>query len=376
MKPNNFSFQSYGRGRIGKISTKHGKIITPAFFFCGTKAAIKGLDHQEVFNQTQILLCNTFHLHEHADKIEQLGGLHNFINWQKPIFSDSGGFQIFSLGNGHVTDEIKGVKTRAKNLAKVTEDGCFFTNPINGNKSFFSAIESMDTQIKLGVNLAVAFDECTTSNAGYEYTKNSMERSHRWEQISLDYFNLHKQPHQDLYGVVQGGTYKDLRDQSIDFINSKNFFGHCIGGSLGKTKEEMYEVIKYVAPKLDKNRPIHLLGIGHIEDIFNLAPYVDTFDCVEPTRIARHGNALVKKGKLNLKNSKFSLDSLPISTECGCITCKNYSRAYISYLFKVKELSGIQLLVRHNVYFMNEMMEQIRAAIETDSLEVLKKEWI
>jgi queuine tRNA-ribosyltransferase len=371
-----FSYTKYKNGRIGKISTLHGEISTPAFIFCGTKGAIKGLDHSEIFDETQILLCNTFHLRDQADKIEKLGGLHKFINWNKPIITDSGGFQIFSLGNGHISDEIKGIKNRKENLVKIFEDGCWFKNPLNGEKNFFSAKISIETQIKLGVDLVVSFDECTTSNSGYEYTKKSLERSHKWEEISLNYFEKNAKDHQMLYGIVQGGIFHDLRDKSINFVNEKNFFGHCIGGSLGKTKEEMYEIVKYVAQKLDQTRPIHLLGIGKPEDIFHLAPFIDTFDCVEPTRIARHGNSLIKKGKLNMKNSKFAFDSKPLDENCLCSTCKNFSRAYIHYLFKAKEIAGIQLLVRHNIHFMNTFMKELREAIANNELEKIKEIWL
>ena len=374
---NRFIFENYPNGKIGKIITTHGEIETPAFIFCGTKGAIKGLDHHEIFDSTQILLCNTFHLHNYADNIEKLGGLHKFINWNKPIITDSGGFQIFSLGNGYVANEIKGVKFGTTNFTKITEDGCFFKNPINGDSQFFSAINSMQTQIKLGVDLAISFDECTTSNAGYDYTKNSMYRSHRWEQESLDYFNINKKPHQSLYGIVQGGTYEDLRLESIDFVNSRDFFGICIGGSLGKTKQEMYDIVKFISKKLDRTRPIHLLGIGRIEDILHLYPYVDTFDCVEPTRIARHGTALIKKGRLNLRNSKFITDNRPIENDCPCLTCQRYSRAYIAYLLKVNEISSIQLIVRHNIFYMNQFMKELRATIQNhEDITILKNKWL
>ena len=311
-----------------------------------------------------------------AENIEKLGGIHKFINWNKPIITDSGGFQIFSLGNGYISDEIKGVRNREKNLVKIQEEGCYFKNPKNGNQMFLSAELSIKTQIQLGVDFVVAFDECTTSNAGYEYTKKSMERSHRWEKISLDYFNANKKNHQGLYGIIQGGIYEDLRIKSIDFVNNNDFFGICIGGSLGKTKEDMEKVVQFTAEKLEKNRPVHLLGIGFIEDIIKFAPYVDTFDCVEPTRIARHGNAINPGAKLNLKNSQYLLDSRPLYEGCTCLTCQKYSRAYIHYLIKAKEMSCVQLLVRHNIHMMNQLMIDVRNGIKKDNLEEVKAKWV
>jgi queuine tRNA-ribosyltransferase len=370
-----FKFTKYKQGRIGTITTKHGVINTPAFIFCGTKAAIKGLDHSYIHNETQVLLCNTFHLYNYADNIEKLGGLHKFMNWNKPIITDSGGFQIFSLGHGYISDEIKGIRNRKENLVKITDDGCFFKNPINGDKMFLSPVDSIKTQIKLGVDIAVAFDECTTSNAGYEYTQQSTRRSHKWEKISLEYFQQHKKSYQSLYGIVQGGIYTDLRDESIKFINQTEFDGICIGGSLGKSKEDMYQIVKYTADRLEETRPRHLLGIGKISDILNLFPYVDTFDCVEPTRIARHGTALLRSGKINIRNSIFYDDFRAICDKCLCHTCKNYTRAYIHYLFKVHEISGIQMLVIHNIHIMNTLMEKLREAIINDEIELLKETW-
>ncbi len=378
-----FHYKDYKNGRIGSINTIHGSVTTPAFVFCGTKGTIKGL--LSCYFNSQILLCNAFHLKNHSDTIYQFGGLHKYIGWNKPIIMDSGGFQIFSMGYGSVASEIKGVRNKNKNYTKIIEEGCIFTDPNSGTKSLLSPEWSIETQYKLGADLTIVFDECTASHSGYEYTKESMYRSHRWELRSLKHFKeLHlKKPFQQtinnpkqfwngpkqqiLYGIVQGGTYTDLRNQSIDFINqNQDFNAIAIGGSLGKSKKEMYDIVTYTAENLDKSRPRHLLGIGRVEDIITLAPYIDTFDCVEPTRIARHGMALIKKNKLNLKNQKFINDYNPIETDCQCDTCKNYSRSYISYLIKSHEIAGIQALVIHNIFFMNRLMEDIRHHISNN----------
>ena len=372
-----FTYEETKNGRLGKISTIHGDIITPCFIFCATKAAIKGHDHSKMLEKTQIILSNTFHLFPFADTIEKLGGIHKFINWSKPILTDSGGFQVFSLGHGHIADEIKGIRRREKNLVKIRENGCTFTNPKNGDKIFIGPEESIATQIKLGVDFVVAFDECTPSNSGYDYTARATDRSHRWEKISLDYFNEHSKDHQGIYGIVQGGIYENLRDISIKFIKENNFFGVAIGGSLGKTKEEMYEVVKRTSEKLRETRPVHLLGIGRIEDIVNLYSYVDTFDCVEPTRIARHGTVLIPGGKINLLKTIYVEDSRPIDKNCACDTCKNYSRAYIHYLFRNSELLGISLAVQHNVEVMNNLMEDIRKVLKGENNdENLRNKWL
>ena len=374
---NSFSFDRYKNGRVGSLNTTHGNILTPAFVFCGTNSTIKGLASCFIDSSTQIVLCNAFHLQKQAMTIDQLGGIHKFMNWNKPIITDSGGFQIFSLGYGLVSEEIKGNRPRNKNSQlKINEEGVFFKSPINGDQNFISPEVSMETQIKLGVNLAVSFDECTASHCDYDYIKSSMERSHRWETRSLEYFQANKKPHQSLYGIIQGGIYDDLRSISCNIIDKLDFFGIAIGGSLGKTKTEMYNIVKETRAKLGDDRPIHLLGIGKIEDIIELSPFIDTFDCVEPTRIARHGIAIGKKLRLNLKNAKYKTDFQPIDPDCLCLTCQNYSRAYINYLIKSNELAAIQLIIIHNMWTMNKLMEEIREAITNNSLDIVKNNWI
>lgn len=346
--------------KITKIETIHGIVELPCFIFCATRGALKTVPVELIPNNTQIILCNTFHLQNHSKTIEELGGIHKFMNWNKPIIADSGGFQIFSLGHGHVADEIKGVRKFKSSLTKITEKGCTFKSPINGDIQFLDSEESVNIQHRLGVDLLISFDECTASHSSYEYTKLSMERSKRWSLRSLNHFKTLNSPHK-MYGIIQGGIYKDLRDKSIDFVNENDFFGFAIGGSLGKTKQEMYDVVKYTADKLDKSRPIHLLGIGEIEDIIELCNDIHTFDCVEPTRIARHGTAITPNGKISLRRPKFKLDQSSIDETCGCMTCVSYSKAYIHYLLKIKEQLAFTLLSIHNIFTMNRLMEHIRS---------------
>lgn len=371
-----FEWEKYTLGRRGKIKTLHGVINTPAFIFCATKGTIKGMVNSNVPSNTQILLSNTFHLQEYCELIESTGGIQKFTGWNRPMITDSGGFQIFSLGFGSVAEEIKGIRKGNSSIEKINEKGCFFQSPIDGKIKFLSPEESMRVQIALGVDLVVAFDECTASHASYEYTKESMERSHRWEERSLSYFNKNRKKHQAIYGIVQGGVYKDLRDISIEFVNKNDFFGVCIGGCLGKTTEEMHDIVKYVSQKIDKKKPIHLLGIGKLEDIWELAPYIDTFDCVEPTRIGRHGIAIVRKNRINIKNAKNAKFNGPIDKNCLCRTCRLFSRAYLHYLFKVEPAVGSALVIEHNMFIMNQMMEELRESIETGTFLEKKKQWI
>ena len=336
--------------RIGIIKTPHGDIKTPAFIFCATKAALKSFTTKEAKeNNTQIILSNTYHLmlQPGSNLIAKHGGLHNFTGWNGPMLTDSGGFQIFSLGYGSVADEIKGRKTNSKirrTLINISEEGAIFKSYIDGSNLLLSPEKSIKVQRDLGADLIVVFDECTPFNVDKEYTYKSMLRSHRWAKRSINALNskLKYNPNegsagpQKIYGIIQGGIHKDLREESLDFNqNMINTFGIAIGGSLGSTKEEMKEVVNFVAPKINENHPVHLLGIGDQMDIWNFIEQgVDTFDCVGPTRLARHGTALVKgkKGKINLKNMKYKESMSPIDKECSCYTCKNFTTSYLYHL--------------------------------------------
>ena len=383
---------SSSRARTGIIKTPHGSIQTPAFIFCGTKAAIKSLNIEEVKKQhTQIILSNTYHLmlQPGGEIISKHGGLHKFMNWDGPMLTDSGGFQIFSLGYGSVADEIKGRNKdnkKNKSLLKISEEGALFKSYIDGSNILLTPEKSIYIQRLIGADLILVLDECTPFHIDKEYTTESMERSHRWAKRSIEAFNSNNiynsqtgsSGPQALYGIIQGGVHKDLRDQSIEFNHSNNFFGLAIGGSLGSSKLEMYEMVNYTALKIQDKYPVHLLGIGDPKDIWNLVRSgVDTFDCVSPTRLARHGAALINNinGKINIKNSSFKNDLSPLIDNCSCLVCKDYSKAYLHHLFKTNELLGLQLLTIHNIYFMNTLMTYIRKAINEDSLDKAEKNW-
>ena len=395
---NNFNWRikknlSQSRARTGIITTPHGKIYTPAFIFCGTKGALKSISVDDAKKcGTQIILSNTYHLmlQPGSETIAKHGGLHKFMNWKGPLLTDSGGFQIFSLGHGSVADEIKGKnlnKIRNKSLIKIIEEGALFQSYIDGSKHLLSPEKSIEIQRNIGADLILVFDECTPFHVNKTYTSDSMARSHRWSQRSVNSFMTNRIFNkcsgsggpQALYGIVQGGIYHDLRDESVAFnLNNLNFFGLAIGGSLGSSKEQMYEIVGYTSTKLENKKPVHLLGIGDPPDIWNLVKFgIDTFDCVIPTRLARHGAALMKTktGKINIKNSNYKEDLRPIDENCNCITCNNYSKSYLHHLFKSDEMLGFQLISIHNIYFINNLMDYIRKAINNDSFEEAKKQW-
>ena len=395
---NNFNWKvnvqsKNSRARLGTLKTPHGEINTPGFIFCGTKASLKSFSTIEAKEyNTQVILSNTYHLmlQPGSKIIARHGGLHNFMNWDGPMLTDSGGFQIFSLGHGSVADEIKGRPNSNKlnkSLLKISEEGALFKSYIDGQNHLLTPEKSINIQREIGADLILVFDECTPFHVDKSYTSESMNRSHRWARRSINSFNSINEYDanygsagpQALYGIIQGGIYEDLRDQSVDFnINIKDFFGLAIGGSLGSTKQEMYDVVKYTSSKLGSAHPIHLLGIGDPVDIWNLVEYgIDTFDCVSPTRLARHGAALVRgvKGKINLKNAEYRDSIKPIDKDCGCSTCKNYSTAYLHHLLKSEELLGLNLITGHNIYFMNNLMTLIRDSIAKDVFESAKKNW-
>ncbi len=376
---------SASKARLGSVTTPHGSFETPNFIFCATKAAIKGAGPEDLKEvETDIILSNTYHLflRPGPDLIEKMGGLHKFMGWDGPMLTDSGGFQIFSLGHGSVAEEIKGRnKTKyANTLKKITEAGATFKSYIDGSKKVLTPESSIEIQRKLGADIILVLDECTPFHVDKKYTEKSMEMSHRWGDRSLEEFKRTHTGKQSLYGIVQGGVYPDLRLRSSEFISSRPFFGHAIGGSLGSEKAQMYDVVDYAMEGLVKDRPIHLLGIGGIDDIWeNVMRGIDTFDCVSPTRIARHAWALNRTAnnfRLNLHNSRFKEDPSPLEEECDCSTCQKYSRAYIHYLIKAKEMQGMRLLVIHNMRFMMRLLQTIRQAIKDDRFLEAKKEWL
>lgn len=380
---------THENARCGELVCPHGTIQTPNFIFCATKGAIKGLLPSQMKTEgTQFILSNTYHLmlNPGADHIEKMGGLHKFMGWDGPLLTDSGGFQIFSLGHGSVASEIKGRSNtkRPQTLLKITEEGAKFKSYVDGSLHFLTPEKSMEVQRKLGVDFAVMLDECTPFHVDKSYTAASMRMSHRWGQRSLAEFKRHDNGKQKVYGIVQGGIYPDLRIESCEFVNDHDFFGIAVGGSLGQSKGQMHDVVGVAMATLRRDRPVHLLGIGGTSDIFNGVRYgIDTFDCVHPTRLARHGGALVKakhntsstREHLNLNNAvnKESMD--PIEPDCTCHTCTHFSKGYIHYLLKAKELLALQLLTIHNVSFMNRLMADIRMGIQTGTLDAVEKEW-
>lgn len=382
---------SGSRARLGLLVTPHGVVETPAFIFCATKAAIKAVSPTDMkASGTQFILSNTYHLmiQPGAEVIRELGGLHHFMGWDGPMLTDSGGFQIFSLGQGSVADEIKGRRSqqRSKTLLKLTEEGASFRSYLNGAVELLTPERSIAVQRALGPDLVVVLDECTPFHVDKAYTRQSMERSHRWAVRSLEEFRRGDDGKQALYGIVQGGVYEDLRLEGTDFVNEQPFFGQAIGGSLGADKAQMQAVVQFTARRLNPERPTHLLGIGGVSDIFSgVEEGIDTFDCVHPTRLARHGGALVRPVNLpvskrsdhiNLLNGMFRLDAQPIEPDCPCLVCQKYSRGYLHHLLKAKELLAFQLITIHNVTFMNRLMSAIRQAIQTDTLAAERKNWL
>lgn len=354
-----------GKARRGAFETVHGTIQTPVFMNVGTSAAIKGgistRDLEEV--GCQVELSNTYHLHIRPgdDLIYKMGGLHKFFNWQRPVLTDSGGFQVFSLAK----------------LRKITEEGVAFNSHFDGKRIFMGPEESMRIQSHLGSTIAMAFDECVENPAPYEYVKKSQERTVRWLKrcrAELDRLNKEEgtvNPKQLLFGINQGGTYEDLRIKNMIETVKVECDGYAIGGlAVGEDADTMYRIIETVEPYMPKDKPRYLMGVGTPQNIIE-AVYrgVDFFDCVMPSRNARHGNLFTWQGKMNLVNEKYADDPRPISEGCGCPACRNYSRAYIRHLFKAKEALGMRLAVLHNLYFYNELMQKIRDAIDEGKYE-------
>ena len=357
-----------GNARRGEFHTVHGVVQTPVFQNVGTIAAIKGavstMDLKEI--GCQVELSNTYHLHlRPGDKvIKQLGGLHKFMNWDRPILTDSGGFQVFSLAG----------------LRKIKEEGVYFNSHVDGRKIFMGPEESMQIQSNLASTIAMAFDECPSSVASRQYIENSVARTTRWlerckkEMNRLNGLEDTINKNQLLFGINQGGIYADIRIEQAKAIADMDLDGYAIGGlAVGESHEEMYRIIESVEPHLPKDKPIYLMGVGTPANILEAVERgVDFFDCVYPSRNGRHGHVYTNAGKLNLFNAKYETDSRPIEEGCECPACKYHSRAYIRHLLKAKEMLGMRLCVLHNLYFYNTMMEEIRAAIEAGNYSEYK----
>ena len=360
-----------GKARRGEFSCPHGTAQTPVFMNVGTQAAIKGglsaADLEQI--GTQIELSNTYHLHlRPGDRVvRDLGGLHQFMTWDGPILTDSGGFQVFSLSS----------------LRKIKEEGVYFASHIDGRKIFMGPEESMQIQSNLGSDIAMAFDECIENPAPYEYVKKSCERTLRWLvrcKAELDRLNSLPEtvnPGQVLFGINQGGTYADLRIWHMQQIAQLNLPGYAIGGlAVGESTEVMYEIIEAVEPYMPREKPRYLMGVGTPSNIIEgVARGVDFFDCVMPARNARHGRLFTWQGAINMKNAKYERDESPIDPECDCPVCRRYSKAYIRHLFKVEEMLAMRLCVMHNLYFYNKLMERIRAALDEGSFDAFRAEY-
>ena len=359
-----------GMAKRGEFETVHGTIQTPVFMNVGTVGAIKGAVSTDDLRTigTQVELSNTYHLHVRTgDKlIKEFGGLHKFMGWDKPILTDSGGFQVFSLSG----------------LRKIKEEGVYFQSHIDGHHIFMGPEESMQIQSNLGSTIAMAFDECPSSRADRTYIQNSVDRTTRWlERCKIKMKELNSlpdtvNPHQMLFGINQGGIFADIRVEHAKRIRELDLDGYAIGGlAVGESHEEMYHVLDEVVPYLPQNKPTYLMGVGTPANILESVDRgIDFFDCVYPSRNGRHGHVYTKFGKINLFNAKYEKDTAPIEEGCQCPACKNYSRAYIRHLLKAKEMLGMRLCVLHNLYFYNHLMEDIRGAIDAGNYKSFKDE--
>jgi queuine tRNA-ribosyltransferase len=347
--------------RLGVIKTNHGSIDTPIFMPVGTQATVKAMTSRELKEiNSQIILANTYHLYLRPgdELIKNAGGLHKFMNWDKPILTDSGGFQVFSLSD----------------LREIKEEGVYFSSHLDGSKHFISPEKSMQIQKNLGSDIVMAFDECPPYPAERKYVENSLERTIRWAercQKEMEGSN------QALFGIIQGGVYPELRKRSVEEMQKFNFPGYSIGGlSVGEPKEEMYKMLKYTTPIMPRNKPRYLMGVGTPEDLIEgIYHGIDMFDCVMPTRIARHGQVFTHRGRMTVRNAKYKDDFTPLDKNCDCHVCQNYSRAYIRHLIKRNEILGVRLTTYHNLYYMLNFSEEIRKSIANDNFINFREEF-
>ena len=348
--------------RRGVVHTPHGDIQTPIFMPVGTLATVKAMSPEELKNdvKAQIILSNTYHLYLRPghDIVKEAGGLHKFMNWDRPILTDCGGFQVFSLSS----------------LRKISEEGVLFNSHLDGSKHMFTPEKVMEIEEALGADIIMAFDECCPYPADYDYVKKSMERTTRWAVRCKE---AHKTENQGLFGIIQGGFYKDLREQSAKDLISLDFPGYAIGGiSVGEPKEEFLDILRYTTPLMPENKPRYLMGVGSPDYLIEASlAGIDMCDCVLPTRLARHGTALTSKGKLVIRNQNFARDWNKLDDECDCYTCRNYTRAYLRHLIKTNEILGMRLLSLHNLRFLTKLMERVRIEIEHDNLLGFREEF-
>ena len=354
----------YTNARVGVIHTLHGDIPTPIFMPVGTVGTVKTMTVDDLKEmKAKIILGNTYHLYlkPGMDIMKKAGGLHKFMNWDGPILTDSGGFQVFSLADNR----------------KISEEGVIFRSHIDGSKHFFTPEKSIEIQNDIHSDIMMSFDECVDARADYDYVKNSMERTLRWAKRGLDYHKEHSHPDQSLFGIVQGGMFKDLREKSAKETVAMDFDGYSIGGlSVGETKEEMIDILNFTIPFLPEDKPRYNMGVGTPDYLFeSFEAGIDMADCVLPTRIARNGTALTSEGRVVVKNATYKEDFSKLDPDCDCYTCSNYSRAYLRHLVNAKEILGARLLSYHNLYFLLKMCENIREAIMNDSFLDYKKEF-
>ena len=366
-----------GSARAGVLSCVHGPVQTPAFVPLASNASVRGLAAAEVGEVGfQMVLGNTFHLFidPGPDYIREMGGLHELMGWRAPIITDSGGFQVFSMGHGSVSEEIKRRRGPSQSrILSIEEEGVRFRSYTDGSELFMGPETSMEVQAALASDIALAFDECTPSHADKHYTLRAMERTHRWLDRCVAWHSEHAPDGQVLYGIVQGGVHEDLRAESAAYVAGAGVAGIAIGGSLGQEKAEMHEVLNWSMQGLPEDRPRHLLGIGDVDDILHaVALGIDTFDCATPTRLARHGTALVpdpqRRWRLDLTKGGTAGSREPIAEGCPCPACREHTRGYLHYLSRAKELTGARLITLHNLTFMAQLMGGIRAAIEEGGL--------
>lgn len=358
-----------GSAKRGRLETVHGTIETPVFMNVATVGAMKGAVSTEDLQhlKTQVVLSNTYHLHVRPgdEIVKKMGGLHKFMTWDKPILTDSGGFQVFSLAG----------------LRKIKEEGVYFNSHIDGRKIFMGPEQSMQIQSNIASTIAMAFDECPPHPATRQYMQNSVDRTTRWlerckkEMDRLNSLDTTINKSQLLFGINQGGTFEDIRVEHAKRISELNLDGYALGGlAVGESHAEMYDIIEKTVPYLPEDKPTYLMGVGTPANILEVVERgVDFFDCVYPARNGRHGHAYTNHGKMNLMNKKYELDDRPLDETCDCPTCRKYSRAYIRHLLKAKEMLGLRLMVTHNLYFYNSMMEEIRDAIEKGCFKEYKK---
>ncbi|MBI4975706.1 tRNA guanosine(34) transglycosylase Tgt [Candidatus Peregrinibacteria bacterium] len=365
------------KARTGIFKTPHGKIFTPVFMPVGTKATVKTLSSEDLGElNSEIILANTYHLYLRPGEklIKKFGGLHKWMNWKKPILTDSGGFQVFSLA-------LEKGNTKFKTSVKITEEGVHFKSHLDGKTHYLTPQKAIQIEHDLGADIIMAFDECSPANSSKKYFKEAMQRTHDWAIKCLkEHKKLSKKQKtkQALFGIVQGGMYKDLRIQSAKFMDNIDFEGNAIGGlSVGESKEKMLKMIEAVIPCLSEKKPRYLMGVGTPEDLFNAIEHgIDMFDCVHPTRMARHGSFFTNEGRFSIRNKKFKFDKNSLQKNCKCLACKSYSRSYIRHLIFEEEILGLRLITIHNLHFLLNLMSEIRTHIKKGDFKKFKTNFL